>query len=114
MSVTDPSPGRCAPSAASASVTTEVEVSVHTAAVRPAVATSGPHQTAHSSTSPCHDVHCASAPDGTEPCGNAGESLAPVAGTCAAKSSTCDHDGEIASSEKTRFVRPLMSATPVT
>ena len=43
-----------------------------------------------------------------------GESLAPVAGTCSAKSRTWDHEGEMASSEKTRFVRPLTSATPVT
>ena len=55
---------------------------MHTAAVRPGCRTSGPHQTAHSSTSPCHEVHCASAPAGIAACGNEGESLAPVAGTC--------------------------------
>src|SRR6478672_4426519 len=111
MSLSEVSPGTPPPSAASSSVTTDVEDSVHTAAVRPEVATSGPHHTAHSSTSPCQDVHCASAPRGTEPCGRAGDSLAPVAGTCSAKASTFDHEGEMASSEKTRLVRPLMSAT---
>ncbi|OPZ56314.1 MAG: hypothetical protein BWY91_00459 [bacterium ADurb.BinA028] len=86
----------------------------HTAAVRPGTWASGPHQIAHSNTSPRHDVHCASVPDGSAACGNAGDSFAPVAGTCAAQASTCGHGGEMASSENTRRARPAESRTPLT
>ena len=51
------------------------------AAVRPGVRTKGPNQTAHSTTSPSHEVHWASAPAGRAACGKAGLSLAPVAGS---------------------------------
>ena len=55
---------------------------------------SGPHQSAHSTTSPPSDTHSASASRGSTPCGTPGASLAPVAGTRAATSSTNENGGD--------------------
>ena len=57
-------------------------------ALRPGRWASGPHHTAHSSTSPANEVHCASVPSGMASCGIDGDSLAPVAGTAVATWST--------------------------
>ncbi len=83
-------------------------------ALRPGRWASGPHHTAHSSTSPANEVHWASVPSGMASCGIEGESLAPVAGTAVATWSTNSHVGWISSSRKTRLIRPCRPVSPGT
>ena len=70
----------------------------------PAVA-SGPHHSAHSTTSPPSETHSASASSGSTPCGTPGASLAPVAGTRPASSSTNGNGGD---HERGSSARPVL------
>ncbi len=83
-------------------------------ALRPGRCASGPHHTAHSSTSPANEVHWASVPSGMASCGIDGDSLAPVAGTAVATCSTKSQVGWISSSRKTRLIRPCRPVLPGT